>query len=96
MAYNETRRDFTRDTRDFLVKLKAAGEVPKGSILVTADVAGLYPSIAHSEGLQILKKQYEKYPNKKVSTKDIGEMVDFLLKKNLLEFDSKIQEPLLE
>ena len=46
---------YIRDTGDFLAKLKAAGEVPKGAILVTADVAGLYPSIPYSEGLVILK-----------------------------------------
>ena len=46
---------YIRDTGDFLAKLKAAGEVPKGAILVAADVVGLYPSIPHSEGLNILK-----------------------------------------
>ena len=80
---------YIRVTEDFLAKLKAAGEVPKGAILVTADVVGLYPSIPHSEGLDILKKQYENYPNKKVSTDDIVKMADFLLKNNLFEFDSK-------
>ena len=49
---------YVRDTGDFLAKCKAAGEVTQGTILVTADV-GLYPSIPHSEGLDILKKQYE-------------------------------------
>ena len=80
---------YIKDTGDILAKLKAAREVPKGAILVTADVAGIYPSIPHSEGLNILKKQYENYPNKKVSTVDIGKMVDFVLKNNLFEFDSK-------
>ena len=80
---------YIRDTGDFLAKLKAAGEVPKGAILVTADVVRLYSSIPHSEGLDILKKQYENYPNKKVSTEDIGKMADFVLKNNLFEFDSK-------
>ena len=56
---------------------------------MTADVVGLYSSIPHSEGLDILKKQYENYPNKKVSTEDIVKMADFVLKDNLLEFDSK-------
>ena len=37
----------------------------------------------------ILKKQYEKYPNKKVSTEDVGKMTDFVLKNNLFEFDFK-------
>ena len=56
---------------------------------MTADVVGLYPSIPRSEGLDILKKQYENYPNKKVSTEDIVKMADFVLKNNLFEFDSK-------
>ena len=50
------RESYIRDTRDFLTKLKGAGEVLKRAILVAANVAGLYPRIAHSEGLDILKK----------------------------------------
>ena len=59
-------------------------EVPKGAILVTADVVGLNPSIPHSEGLNILKKQYETYPDKEVSTEDTGKMVDSVLKNQLV------------
>ena len=51
---------------------------------MTADVVGLYPSIPHSEGFDILKKQYEKYPNKKVSTEDKVKMADFVLKNNFV------------
>ena len=80
---------YIRDTGDFLAKLKAAGEAPKGAILVTGDVLGLYPSIPHSEGLDSLKKQYENYPSKKTSTEDIRKMANFILKNNLFEFDSK-------
>ena len=80
---------YIRDTGDFLAKLKAARELPKGAILVTADVVGLYPSIPHSEGCDIFKKHYENYPNKKVPTEDIGKMADFALKNDLFEFDSK-------
>ena len=92
---------YIRDTGDFLAKLKTAGEVPKGVILVTVDVVGPYPRIPHREGLGILKKQYENYPSKKVSTEDIGKMADFILKNNLFEFDSKFyinkyQERLLD
>ena len=82
-------KTYIRGTADLSAKLKAAGEVPKGAILVTTDVVGLYPSIPHSEGLDILKKQYENYPNKKVSTEDTGKMADFVLKNNLFEFDSQ-------
>ena len=63
---------------------------------MTANVVGLYPSIPHSEGLDILKRQYENYPNKKVSTEDIGKMDDFVLKNNLFEFDSKFYKQISE
>ena len=56
---------------------------------MTADVVGLYPSLTHSEGLDIVKKQCENYSNKKVSTEDIGKMADYVLKNSLFEFDSK-------
>ena len=41
------------------------------------------------ECLDILKKQYKNYPNKKVSTEDVVKMADFFLKNNLFEFNSK-------
>ena len=65
---------YIRDIRDFLV---------------TTDVIEFYPNIPHSEGLDILKKQYEKYSNKKLSTEDIYKIADIVLKNNLLEFHSK-------
>ena len=39
--------------------------------------------------MEILKKQYENYPNKKVSAEDKGKMADFVLENSLFEFDSK-------
>ena len=59
--------------------LNAAKEVAKGAIIVTADVVEFYPSIARSESLDILRKQYEKYPNKKVSTEYLGKMAALIL-----------------
>ena len=48
---------YIKDTNDFLEKLRAIGEIPKGAILVTADVVGFYPSIPHDEGLKVLWNQ---------------------------------------
>ena len=45
---------YIKDTGDFLEKLKRVGEIPKGAILVRADVVGLYPSIPHDRGLEVL------------------------------------------
>ena len=53
-----------------------------------ANVVVVYSCIPNSGVLDILKKQYEKYPNKKVSTEDIGKMADIVLKNYWYEFDS--------
>ena len=80
---------YIKDTGDFLEKLRALGEIPKGAILVTADIAGLYPSIPHDEGLKVLQNQYHKFIDKTVPTEDIIKMAEFVYKNNLFEFNSK-------
>ena len=50
-------KSYIKDTADFLDKLKDLGEIRDGAILVTADVVGLYSSIPHTEGLEVLRKQ---------------------------------------
>ena len=52
---------YIKDTNDFLSKLKNLKKVPDNAILVTADVVGLYPSIPHNEGLEVLKKQLDNF-----------------------------------
>ena len=44
------------------------GKVPQDSILVTADVVGVYPSIPHNAGLRGLKDALDCRQNKKVPT----------------------------
>ena len=44
------------------------GKVPQDSILVTADVVGVYPSIPHNAGLRGLKDALDCWQNKKVPT----------------------------
>ena len=46
---------YIKDTKDFLKKIQNTGKNPQDSILVTADVAGLYLSIPHNAGLKALK-----------------------------------------
>ena len=85
---------YIQDTGDFLEKLRAIGEIPKGAILVTVDVVGLYPSIPHDEGLRVLRNQYDKFIYKTVPTEDIIKMAEFVLKNclNLIQsFRNKYQ-----
>ena len=73
-------KSYIKDTADFLDKLKDLGEIPEGVILVTADVVGLYLSIPHTDGLEVLHKQYDKFLHKKLPIEDIIKMADFVLK----------------
>ena len=78
-----------RDTGDFLEKLRATREIPKESILVTAHVVGIYPSIPHNEGLKALQNQYDKFIYKIVFTEYLIKMADFVLKDDWFEINSK-------
>ena len=82
----EQRNQYLKDTGDFLEKLRAIGEIPKGAILVTANVVGLYPSIPHDEGFKDVRNQYGKIIGKTVPTEDVIKMAEFVLKNNLFEF----------
>ena len=62
------------------MKLKNLKKVPDNAILVTADVAGLYPGITHNEGLGALKKQLDNFYEKSIPTEDLVKMAEFVLK----------------
>ena len=83
---------YIKDNGDFLEKLKRVEGIPKGTILVTADVVRLYPSIPHDGCLEILRKQYDKFKDKMVPIEDIIKMADFVVKNNLFEFDCKFYQ----
>ena len=86
---------YMNDTSDFLEILRATGEIPEESILVTADVVGLYPSIPHDEGLKVLWNQYDKFIDKNFPTEEIIKMAEFVIQNNCLNliqsFSSKYQ-----
>ena len=82
-------KSYIKYTADFLEKLKDLGEVLEGAILVIAAVVGLYPSIPHTEGLEVLRKQYHKFLQKKTPTEDIIKMADFVVKNNFFELNFK-------
>ena len=59
-------KSYIKDGGD-LEKLKNLGNIPSNTILVTADVVGLYPSIPHDAGLQALYEKSEERTDKKSS-----------------------------
>ena len=64
--------------------LKNLKKVPDNAILITADVVGLYPSILHNEGLEVLQKQLDNFYEKSIPTEDLVKMAEFVLKNNFL------------
>ena len=53
---------------------------------------GLYPSIPHEAGLNALYEKLEQRSDKKVSSTDLVNMAEFVLKNNYFEFDTKIHQ----
>ena len=70
---------YNRDSWHFLEKIKKTSTLPENTILVTADVVELYPSIAHHAGLSALKEALENRSLKKIPTENIIKMAEFLL-----------------
>ena len=52
-------KSYIKDTGNFLNKLKEPGRVLQNSLLIKVDVAALYPSIPHEDGLQALSIKLE-------------------------------------
>ena len=74
-----TGRCYTRDTGHFLDKLKELGKIPENALLVTADVASLYPSIPHEDGLRALYTKVEEREDKTVSSESLVNLAEFFL-----------------
>ena len=53
------------------------------------DVVGLYPNIPHEEGLSALRKRLETRKEKYVSTENITDIAEVVLKNNIFTFGKK-------
>ena len=85
-------KSYVKDTGDFIEKIRNLGKIPKDSFLVTVDVVGLYPSIPHEAGLNALYEKLEQRSDKKISSTDLVNMAEFVLKNNYFEFDTKVHQ----
>ena len=72
---------YVKDTQDFLKNLEKVKYIPQESLLVTLDVKSLYANIPNNEGI---KKSYEKYKEKTVSTKVIITFLSLILTLNIM------------
>ena len=83
-------KSYIKDTNYFLRKIKELGQLPKGTILCTTDVVGLYPNIPHDEGFPFLKKDFlDSRIDKQITTDTLIELAELALKNNIFEFSDK-------
>ena len=74
--------------------MKDIDNIPENTILVTADVVGLYPNIPHDVGLAALREALDSRESKKIPTEDLVRMAEFVLKNNYFEFNGSIKQQL--
>ena len=82
-------KSYVKDTNDFLKRIRGLGNIPENAILCSVDVVGLYPSIPHDEGLEVLKKSLDKREDIKISTETLLELASLVLKNNYFEFNGE-------
>ena len=88
----QSSRSYLKDSGDFIKKIKGIGAIPKDSILVTADVVGLYLNIPHEAGYKALEKLLNNRTNKTVSREHLVKMAKFVLKNSYFEFKGKVKQ----
>ena len=82
-------KSYIKDTNDFLKKLRSLTNLPSNGLLCTMHVVGLYPNIPHDEGLSALRKRLNERNKKDVSTDNLGELAELILKNNIFNFNEK-------
>ena len=73
---------YIKGSSDFIKKIKHLKNIPDNTLLVTAYVVGLYPSIAYEAGLRALKEVLDRREEKTISTEDLVKMAELVLKNN--------------
>jgi hypothetical protein len=78
---------YLKDTTDFLRLLSSIGNVEPGTLLVTADVASLYPSIPHDDGLRALETALDTRESLVPPTQALKTLAKIVLDYNHFTFD---------
>ena len=80
------------DSGDFIDNMKTIGKIPEDSLLATADMVGLYPSIPHNDMILALKSKLVEQTSSKIPTNDLVKLAEFILKNNFFQFNNEIKQ----
>ena len=70
-------RSYVKDSGDFIDKVKHLRYIPEAGILVTADTAGVNPSISYEVGLNALRVALDNREHKSINADNITYRAEF-------------------
>ena len=82
---------YIKDSNDSIKKIKHLKSIPDNALLVTADAVRLSPSIPPEAGLKALKEVLDRREEKKISTKVLVKIAEFVLKNNYFQFNGQVK-----
>ena len=82
-------RSYVKDTNNFLSRLSKLGKIPEGALLCTVGVVGLYPSIPHGEGLEVIREALNRRENPGVAPGTLVGLASLVLENNYFEFNDR-------
>ena len=83
-------KSYVKDSNHFLAKLGKLCSIPDGAFLCTFDVAGLYPSIPHGEGLGAMREALVGRVNSTVASETLVGLASLVLNNNYFDINGKI------
>ena len=72
---------YVKDSNDFMNKVKNI-EISNDSLLVIADIRGLYPSISHEVDLKALRNALENRNYEEIPSENLLKVEEIVLKNN--------------
>ena len=85
---------YLKGSGNFLKKIKNISSILEDTVLVTADIVSLYPSLPHTAGLVALRDALDNREVEKTPTEDLVKMAEFVLRNNYFEFNGSIKQQL--
>ena len=82
---------YIKDSNDSIKKIKHLKSIPDNALLVNADAVRLSPSIPTEAGLKALKEVLDRREEKKISTKVLVKIAEFVLKNNYFQFNGQVK-----
>ena len=83
------------DTRDSVQRLNQIGDIPENALLVSFDVVRLYPHITHNQGVEIMRRFFDKRDDQSVTSESLCKLANIVLKHNYFGLEKDLYHQIL-